>query len=575
MDKLPDIVRVLRQEEKQGILNFQNHSKMEQILETKKTHYSIKDSTILITDDKQTETTSIGAETVKWQDTSGTLLDTVINTLSDVFYVIDQHGQFLKWNTSLEEITGYSYKEIQSLKPTDFFTKSDLKKVSKEIETIFEKKSVNFEADFKPKNGRIIPMIFSAKLMLDECGNSFIFCIGKDISELKKLQQSVAENTKAIEDSEKQLDDLIENANDMIQSVDARLKFVYVNKAWRNKLGYSESEIKQLKLTDILKKDQIQHCLKAFEKVSKDKRKESVETVFISKVGKEITVEGKVNGLFKNGEFLSTRAIFRDITKRKKADEQLNKAHKILHNVNQELEKMVEKRTTQIQNLLIQKDQFIGQLGHDLKTPLSILVNILPMINESIDNPETKEDCNIALRNVNYIKHLVVETLHIAELSSPTLVLEKKDVNLKTLISEVIEDNDPISNAKNIRVMNLILSDIIVPIDELKIKEVLYNLLSNALKFTHEGGTITFDSHDTGDNTVTIEVRDTGIGMNPDQMKNVFNDFYKADMSRHNLGGSGLGLGICKRIIEKHDGRMWADSDGGEKGSRFYFKLFK
>ena len=575
MDELSDIVRILRLEEKQGILNFQNHSKTEQILENKKTHYRIKDSTMFMVDDNQNGKTYMGVETVKWADSSGTLLDTVINTLSDVFYVIDQHGQFLKWNKYLEEITGYSYKEIQSMKPTDFFTKSDLKKVSKAIDTIFEKKPVNFEAGFKTKNGRIIPMIFSGKLMLDEYGNSFIFSIGKDISELKKLQQSVAENTKALKDSEAQLDDLIENANDMIQSVDARLNFVYVNKAWRNKLGYSESEIKQLKLTDILKKDQIQHCLKAFEEVSKGKRKESVETVFISKIGREMAVEGTVNGLFENGEFLSTRAIFRDITKRKKADEQLNKAHKILHNVNQELEKMVEKRTTQIQNLLIQKDQFIGQLGHDLKTPLSILVNILPMISESIDNPEAKEDCIIALRNINYIKHLVVETLHFAELSSPTFVLEKKDVNLKTLISEVIEDNDPISDAKNIRVMNLILSDMMVPIDELKIKEVLYNLLSNALKFTHEGGTITFDSHDTGDNTVTIEVRDTGIGMNPNQMKNVFNDFYKADMSRHNLGGSGLGLGICKRIIEKHGGRMWADSDGGGKGSQFYFKLFK
>ena len=519
--------------------------------------------------------TAITTEQVTWDNTTGTLLDTVLNALSDIFYVIDENNRFLKWNNSIEKITGYSHTEIQSMKLQDFFTKKDSKTISNAIKTIFKNKTVNFEGDFKTKNGRKIPMLFSGKIMIDECNNSFIFGMGKDISDLKKLQECVKESTKALKDSEEQLDDLIENANDIIQSVDPTGTFVYVNRAWRKKLGYTKSEAKKLKLTAILKNDQVPHCLQAFNDVSKGKRKDNIETIFKTKEGKEIAVEGNINGLFKEGKFVSTRAIFRDITQRKKTETELNTAHTMLQNVNQQLENMVKERTTQIQNLLIQKDQFIGQLGHDLKTPLSILVNILPMINEAVKNPEVKEDCTIALRNVNYIKHLVVETLQIAELSSPNLVLDKKPINLKTLITEVVNDNLPISKEKNIRVINLIFNDIILPLDELKIKEVLYNLLSNALNFTPDDGTITFDTRDTGDNTVTVEVRDTGIGMTYDQLKKVFTDFYKADISRHNLGGSGLGLGICKRIVEKHGGRMWAESGGAGKGSQFYFKLLK
>ncbi len=418
-------------------------------------------------------------------------------------------------------------------------------------------------------------MSFTITLLKNIEHSSYLLGIGKDISEVQKLKDSVIQKEKALKESKDQLDNIIENANDLIQSVDAAYNFVYVNNAWRKTLGYTEKEIPTLKLTDILRKDQIPHCKQAFEQVCHGKTMQSIETIFLTKEGKEINVEGNVNALIHNGKFISTRAIFRDITHRKKTEKELQQTHNELQEVNQKLEKMVQERTSQIQNLLIQKDQFIGQLGHDLKTPLSILMNILPMIQETIKNQEAQEDCAIAIRNVHYIKHLVIETLKIAELSSPNLVLKKEKINLKNLINEVIENNKLLAKQKQIRVINLILNDIFLPVDELKIKEVIYNLINNALNFTLEGGMVTFDLHENHDNTVTIEVNDTGIGMTPKQMKRVFNDFYKADISRHDLGGSGLGLGICKRIIEKHGGKMWAESSGEGRGSQIYFTLKK
>jgi signal transduction histidine kinase len=88
------------------------------------------------------------------------------------------------------------------------------------------------------------------------------------------------------------------------------------------------------------------------------------------------------------------------------------------------------------------------------------------------------------------------------------------------------------------------------------------------------GGTLTLNATvNTGDNLVTISVKDTGIGMTPDQLHRVFDEFYKTDAARHQLNSSGLGLTICKRIIEKHGGQIWAESPGPGKGSTFYFTL--
>ena len=228
----------------------------------------------------------------------------------------------------------------------------------------------------------------------------------------------------------------------------------------------------------------------------------------------------------------------------------------------------------EIKELLRQKDEFIGQLGHDLKTPLSILLNMLPMIKEEVEKDEIKEDCNIAIRNIRYIKNLVTETLKIAELSSPKVEFDMNDTNLLDIVNNTIKDNQLVFDKKNIQIENMIDEKITVKADELRIKEVFDNLIINAVKYMPENGKLTFNTEESKDqNFVTVSVKDTGIGMTQEQATHVFDEFYKADKSRHDLDSSGLGLSICKRIVERHGGRIWAESPGLEKGSMFYFTL--
>jgi len=107
---------------------------------------------------------------------------------------------------------------------------------------------------------------------------------------------------------------------------------------------------------------------------------------------------------------------------------------------------------------------------------------------------------------------------------------------------------------------------------KLRLTEVFNNLINNSIKYLQESGKIIFDvKYD--DNFVIVSVEDNGMGMTEKQKNKIFDEFYKADTSRHDFDSSGLGLPICKRIVEKHGGRIWVESNGIGKGSKFYFTL--
>ena len=125
----------------------------------------------------------------------------------------------------------------------------------------------------------------------------------------------------ALKESEERFKDLFENANDLIQIVDAEGKFLYVNRKWRELLGFTESEARQKKFSDIVRKKKIPHCTGIFKSVANGESIERMETVFISKDGRELYVEGSLTPSFKDRKFISCRGIFRDITERKKAEE--------------------------------------------------------------------------------------------------------------------------------------------------------------------------------------------------------------------------------------------------------------
>lgn len=233
----------------------------------------------------------------------------------------------------------------------------------------------------------------------------------------------------------------------------------------------------------------------------------------------------------------------------------------------------IEEYNKTLENLLDQKDEFIGQLGHDLKNPLTPLVGLLPIIFEQEKDPQIKEHLRIICHNVDYMQDLVLKTLQLARLRSTATKFDFQPLNLRDFLISILETQQLFLQENQMTVVNSIDGSFFVEADRLRLTELFTNLITNATKYAKKGGgTITIDAVKDPE-FVTVSLKDTGIGMTAEQLKRIFDEFYKADLSKHEMDSSGLGLSICKRIVDRHGGRIWAESDGLGAGSTFYFTL--
>jgi signal transduction histidine kinase len=243
-----------------------------------------------------------------------------------------------------------------------------------------------------------------------------------------------------------------------------------------------------------------------------------------------------------------------------------------LATLNSELEERVEQRTEKINQLLRQKDAFVNQLSHDLKTPLTPLVALLPMVANRTEDKESKKMLDLVMDNVDYMKNLTEMTLEFARLGFASTELKLEEIDLVSEIRNIIESLSPIFKEKGIKVVDNTTATPDIEVDRMLIKELLHNLISNSIKYTNENGVVTFDVVTNGE-SVEVSVKDNGVGMTEEQIKRVFEEFYKVDDSRNDRSSTGLGLAICQRILEKHGGSIRAESQGIGQGTTMHFTI--
>lgn len=212
------------------------------------------------------------------------------------------------------------------------------------------------------------------------------------------------------------------------------------------------------------------------------------------------------------------------------------------------------------------------RLGHDLKTPLTPLFILLPLLKKQLNDPEQLKKIETCIKSAVSIKNLADKTGILARLSSGAKLPNKTSISLAALADQSIADCALLISQKQITCRNLLDPDLAVHAVQGQMHELLKNLIGNAAYFSNEQGTITISGR-RGEGFVTFSIHDDGVGIAPAHLEHVFDEFFKADESRHNLETSGLGLSICKRIAQKHRGRIWAESPGLGQGTTVHISI--
>jgi len=224
------------------------------------------------------------------------------------------------------------------------------------------------------------------------------------------------------------------------------------------------------------------------------------------------------------------------------------------------------------------KDEFISSVSHELKTPLAIIKEVISLVIDEIPGKIVEAQRDIlttAQENIDRLSNIINSLLDISRIESGKLKLYTKPVNMSELIKNTVSDFKYLAEQKGI------LLDYKVPqakvdifCDADKIRQVLVNLIYNALKFTSQDGRIKVICNENG-NEVIVSVQDTGIGISEENIPRLFDRFIQFDRkSGPGEKGTGLGLVISKGIVELHKGRVWVESKLN-KGSEFYFSLPK
>ncbi|MGQ4874154.1 MAG: PAS domain-containing sensor histidine kinase [Promethearchaeia archaeon] len=498
----------------------------------------------------------------------------MIKNLDLGYFNIGIDGKILAHNPAFSTIHGFSsYEDLTGTYSIRFWKNPEERK--KYLRTIIRDKQIrNYIVYSKAINGKDIVVELNAHLIEDKNGNPIsIEGTIADITEKyhlqrklekfnKELEELVNKRTKDLKTSEEKYRLITENSSDLIIIINIDRKIEFVNNLILFKLlGYKKQAFLNKDLESFIYSEDKERYEKFIKKIKK-KGSSSLELRYITKDFSEIWFH-VIGNKFKDGEGNEKiLLISRDITKKKEA------------------EILIQQEIIKLKELDKLRKDLITRISHELKTPIMAIAGasefLLDFYKDKLDKESIKL-VKIIERGKKRLKKLVDNLLDVSKIEYKKFELNKNEFNFANLIRECVNEFKLILKEKHINFNINVPANLMCEGDIIRIRQVLSNLISNAIKNTPPNGKISVFCVIKG-NKLKFSIRDTGIGLTNDEMKLLFTRFGKIE--RHEPGtefldiqGSGLGLFISKEIIEAHGGKIWAESEGRNKGATFKFIL--
>lgn len=372
---------------------------------------------------------------------------------------------------------------------------------------------------------------------------------------------------------------LLQDVSDALIATDMQHKITFWNNAAEKMYGWNVEEVFGRRLDDFFQTEYtqgedeeqaLQSLLKSghWKAEVTQRRKDGSRLPVMSSVALVRDEDGNIAGMV---------AVNRDITERKQAEQ-------ALHAANDLLEERVKERTEELHaaNLALEKtaklkDEFLAGMSHELRTPLNAVISLSEAMQEGIYgdlSPKQKKTLGMIGESGNHLLELINDILDLAKIEAGKFELQYEIISLSDICQSAMRMVNEIAKRKGLET-TIAIADDIPPLhaDGRRLKQMLVNLLSNAVKFTPQGGSVNLEVARENRNAVRFTVLDTGIGIPPEQLDQLFKPFTQLEGAlSKKYGGTGLGLALVRELAEMHNGSAGVESVPGN-GSRFYFIL--
>ena len=472
-------------------------------------------------------------------------------------------GSIVKVNSAFAKIIGYTTEEVCKLSCWDITPAKYEELEQEKLQELQDSGQYEpYEKEYLHADGRRIPVRLQGRI-IKQNDEELIWSSVEDISDSKLAERNIKRFKATLDET---LDCVFMFTADSLQ-------FFYVNDGGVKQIGYDINELKLMTPFDIkpyVNEAQFRDMITPL--VNGDQRVTTFETVHQHKDGSEIPVEIFLQYIHLQNEDPHFIAIVRDITERKLAE-------RILIQSNEELEEKVRIRTAEYaqakddaEHANHAKSEFLSSMSHELRTPLNAILGFSQLIEMDTNEATIKSHAEEIISGGQHLLTLINNLLDMSRIESGNINFSIERVSLNDVLNKVLSLIKPIADKYNIQV-NCCVDTLVkkyINVDEMRFKQVLLNILSNAIKYNSEKGKVSIDCS-TNDFMLQLSISDTGKGLTSEQQISIFQPFDRAGMGDSNIEGTGLGLSITKNLLEKMGGKITVESVVGE-GSCFHIQ---